>query len=96
LITFAIQKTKNKEMMNNFEKRYEKVPVSIFTDAEIASDLVAKQVAALIREKAAKGEMCVLGLIAGSTAVGVYEKLVSLHKNEGLSLKNVIVFNIDD
>jgi glucosamine-6-phosphate deaminase len=82
--------------MSNFEKRYEKVPVSIFTDAEIASELVAKQVATLIKEKASKNENCVLGIIAGSTAVGVYEQLVSLHKKEGLSFKNVIVFNIDE
>jgi glucosamine-6-phosphate deaminase len=82
--------------MHNFEKRYEKVPVSIFTDAEIASDLVAKQVAALIREKAEKNEMFVLGLITGATAVGVYENLARLHKEEGLSFKNVIVFNIDE
>ncbi|GHT58621.1 putative glucosamine-6-phosphate deaminase-like protein [Bacteroidia bacterium] len=82
--------------MNSFEKRYEKVPVSIFTDAEIASELIAKQVASLIREKAGKNEKCVLGLITGSTAIGVYEQLTLLHKTEGLSFKNVIVFNIDE
>lgn len=82
--------------MQSFEKRYEKVPISIFSDAEIASELVAKQVASLIREKAAKNEMCVLGFITGSTAVGVYEHLTYLHKKEGLSFKNVIAFNIDE
>jgi glucosamine-6-phosphate deaminase len=82
--------------MKNFEKRYEKVPVSIFSDAEIASELVAKQVATLIRTKAAEGKNCVLGLVAGATAVGVYENLVQLHKKENLSFKNVIVFNIDE
>ena len=82
--------------MQTFEKRYEKVPVSIFSDAEIASELVAKQVATLIREKAANNEMCVLGFITGSTAVGVYEHLTQLHKKENLSFKNVIAFNIDE
>src|SRR5215469_8222082 len=82
--------------MQSFEKRYEKVPVSIFSDAEIASELVAKQVAALIKEKAAKSEMCVLGFITGSTAVSIYEHLTYLHKREGLSFKNVIAFNIDE
>jgi glucosamine-6-phosphate deaminase len=93
IVTFTCLKT---YIMNNFEKRYEKVPVSIFSEAEIASELVAKQVAALIREKAAKNEMCVLGLIAGATAVGIYEQLVHLHKAGSLSFKNVIVFNIDE
>ena len=82
--------------MDNFEKRYEKVPVSIFNDADVACELVAKQVATLIREKANEGKPCVLGLIAGSTAVGVYDYLVYLHKKENLSFKNVIVFNIDE
>jgi glucosamine-6-phosphate deaminase len=82
--------------MEIFEKRYEKLPVSIFSEVEIASELVAKQVARLIKEKDQKGEKCVLGLIAGSTAVGVYKKLVEMHQNEKLSFKNVIVFNIDE
>jgi glucosamine-6-phosphate deaminase len=82
--------------MNNFEKKYEKAPVSIFSDSDIAADLVAKQAAALINEKAKKGEMCVLGLITGSTGVGVYEKLVALHKSGKLSFRNVIVFDIDE
>ncbi|MDH8701942.1 glucosamine-6-phosphate deaminase [Dysgonomonadaceae bacterium PH5-43] len=82
--------------MENIEKRYEKVPISIFSDADVASELVAKQVADLIKEKAQAGEMCVLGLVAGSTAVGVYEHLTELHKTEGLSFKNVIAFNINE
>jgi glucosamine-6-phosphate deaminase len=82
--------------MEIFERRYEKLPVSIFSESEIASDLVAKQVAKLIREKTKKGEKCVLGLIAGSTAVGVYEKLVQMHREEKLSFRNVVVFNIDE
>ncbi|MDR2057770.1 MAG: glucosamine-6-phosphate deaminase [Dysgonamonadaceae bacterium] len=82
--------------MENFEKRYEKVPVSIFSDAEIASELVAKQAAALIRAKAKEGKNCVLGLVVGATAVGVYDYLVQLYKKENLSFKNVVVFNIDE
>ena len=82
--------------MESFEKRWEKLPVSIFNEVETASDLVAKRVAQLIREKAQQGENCVLGLIAGSTAVSVYEKLVEMHQKGNLSFKNVIVFNIDE
>jgi glucosamine-6-phosphate deaminase len=50
----------------------------------------------LIRSKATEGKNCVLGLVAGATAVGVYDNLVRLHKKENLSFKNVIVFNIDE
>ncbi|MDR2843065.1 MAG: glucosamine-6-phosphate deaminase [Candidatus Symbiothrix sp.] len=82
--------------MDTFEKRYEKLPVSIFNEVETASELIAKQVAKLIREKEANGEKCVLGLMGGSSAVGFYNKLVEMHKKENLSFKNVIVFNIDE
>ncbi|MDR1054795.1 MAG: glucosamine-6-phosphate deaminase [Prevotellaceae bacterium] len=84
------------EINDHVEKRYEKVPVSIFSDAEIASALVAKQIAELIHHKEKLGRPCVLGLIAGSTGVNVYETLVKMHREEGLSFKNVIVFNLDE
>ena len=84
------------EVNENIEKRYEKVPVSIFSDAEVASSLVAKQIAELIRQKQKENKPCVLGLIAGSTGVNVYENLVEMHQKEGLSFKNVIVFNVDE
>ena len=82
--------------MSTSEKHYEKVPISVFQNAEIASDLVAKQVASLIQEKADRGEKCVLGLLAGSTVVGLYENLVKIYKEGKLSFKNVIVFNLNE
>jgi len=46
--------------------------------------------------KAKKGETCVLGLPTGSTQIGIYAELVRLHREEGLSFKNVITFNLDE
>ena len=40
--------------------------------------------------------MCVLGLATGSTPVSVYNELVRLHREEGLSFRNVITFNLDE
>ena len=37
-----------------------------------------------------------LGLATGSTPVGVYDELVRLHREEGLSLANVVTFNLDE
>ena len=56
------------------------------------SFFVAKQIANLIQSKQAKGEKCVLGLATGSTPIKMYAELVRLHKEEGLSFKNVISF----
>jgi len=38
----------------------------------------------------------VLGLATGSSPLSVYRELVRLHKEEGLSFKNVITFNLDE
>ena len=41
------------------------------------------------------GKPCVLGLATGSTPIGVYQNLVRLHQEEGLSFANVITFKYD-
>lgn len=74
----------------------EKIPVKIFEKSETASEFVAKEIANLIRSKAKEGKNCVLGLATGSTPTRVYAELVKMHKNEGLSFKNVITFNLDE
>jgi glucosamine-6-phosphate deaminase len=37
-----------------------------------------------------------LGLATGSTPISMYKELVRIHKEEGLSFKNVITFNLDE
>ncbi|WP_416276596.1 glucosamine-6-phosphate deaminase [Pedobacter sp. MR2016-24] len=78
------------------ETRYEKLPVTVYADEQTASIEVAKRIAALILSKQAKGEQIVLGLATGATPVKVYKELIRLHKEEGLSFKNVITFNLDE
>ncbi len=78
------------------ETRFEKLPVSVFPDQYIASNKVAQRIATLIRDKQAKGEKAVLGLATGATPVQVYAELVRMHREEGLSFKNVITFNLDE
>ncbi|MDR0420938.1 MAG: glucosamine-6-phosphate deaminase [Prevotellaceae bacterium] len=79
-----------------YAKHLERMNVSIFSNVEVASKLVAKEIAKAIDKKTSKNENCVLGLPAGSTPVQVYNELVELHKNHNLSFKNVIVFNTDE
>jgi len=75
---------------------FEKIPVKIFSDMKDGSVFVANQIAALIKEKQKNNEKCVLGLATGSTPKTLYAELVRLHKNEGLSFKNVVTFNLDE
>lgn len=78
------------------ETRYEKLPVTVYGSREEASVAVAARIAALIRNKSSRGEHTVLGLATGVTPVAVYAELVRLHREEGLSFKDVITFNLDE
>lgn len=75
---------------------FEKIPVRIFPDAQEGSVYVAGEIAKLIREKAARNENCVLGMATGGTPILLYAELVRMHREEGLSFKNVITFNLDE
>ncbi len=75
---------------------FEKIPVKIFPTAKDGSVMVAAQIATLIKDKQAKNEHCVLGMATGSTPILLYKELVRLHKEEGLSFKNVITINLDE
>ena len=74
----------------------ERIPVSVHPTSHAASRAVAAEIAALLREHAAQGRMAVLGLATGSTPQGVYEELVRLHREEALSFKNAVTFNLDE
>ncbi len=73
----------------------EKIPVKIFSNSNEGSAFVAKQIADLIRQKESEGKKTVIGLATGSSPKTLYAELVRMHKNEGLSFKNVIAFNLD-
>lgn len=75
---------------------FERIPTTIFDDSEKASKAVALEIAALIRQKAKENKPAVLGLATGSSPKKVYQELIRMHKEEGLSFKNVITFNLDE
>lgn len=74
----------------------EKVSPKFFPTSLEASVAVANVVKEEILRKNAKGETCVLGLATGSTPLRVYKELIRMHKEEGLSFKNVVTFNLDE
>ncbi|QKJ31095.1 glucosamine-6-phosphate deaminase [Mucilaginibacter mali] len=78
------------------ETRYEKLPVTIFSNQVAASKAVARRIADLILARQQTGEQAVLGLATGVTPIQVYQELVRLHLEEGLSFKNVVTFNLDE
>jgi len=78
------------------QTRYEKLSTKIFTESDEGAVLIAQNIATLIREKEKQGEHCVLGLSGGLSPLRIYDNLVRLHHDEGLSFANVIVFNVSE
>ena len=74
----------------------EKLPISVFGSAGDGSLHVAREVARTIREREAEGLHTVLGLATGSSPTRMYDELVRMHREEGLSFRNVITFNLDE
>ncbi|KAA5821848.1 glucosamine-6-phosphate deaminase [Algibacter amylolyticus] len=86
----------NIDKATGFEKRFENIGTLVYESSTEASKAVAKEIAALIRVKQTQKQPCILGLATGSSPKGLYAELVRLHKEEGLSFKNVISFNLDE
>lgn len=76
--------------------RFEHILTNIFKAPEDAAKEIAKIIADRIRKKAEQKKNCVLGLTTGSSPKLVYKELIRMHKEEGLSFKNVITFNINE
>ncbi len=74
----------------------ERIDTAVFDNAAQVSGAVAAEIAQIIRERAAEGKSCVLGLATGSTPTGVYAELIRLHAEENLSFANVVTFNLDE
>mgnify|MGYP002617218474 FL=1 len=83
---------------NAFEKsvltRLEKIPTDIYESVEEGANYIACEIAQTIREKQKAGRFCVLALPGGNSPSHVYQELIRMHKEEGLSFRNVIVFNM--
>lgn len=74
----------------------ERIPTVVVATHDDLAREVAARMARLIRERAAQGRTVVLGLATGSTPIGVYRELIRLHRDEGLSFRHVISFNLDE
>ena len=98
------EKIKDKDMMitkNYIAKgeganRFEKIPVQIYETADEAVKAVAREIVDFVQTKAASSEKCVLGLATGVSPIKLYQELVRMHREEGVSFRNVVTFNLDE
>lgn len=80
----------------NLTNSFELIPVSITETPKDGALEAASMVTQLIRKRQEEGKTVVLGLATGSTPKSLYAELIRVHKEEGLSFKNVITFNLDE
>src|SRR6187551_2256872 len=74
----------------------ERIRTLVVPDHDELARVVARRIADLVREKTAAGGTPVLGLATGSTPIGVYRELIRMHREEGLTFKTVVTFNLDE
>jgi glucosamine-6-phosphate deaminase len=77
-------------------EQHERIATAVFQSSDSAVQVVATSIARLIRGLLAEGRPAVLGLATGSTPVRLYRELIRLHRDEGLSFRNVVTFNLDE
>ncbi|MFN3190814.1 MAG: 6-phosphogluconolactonase [Aureliella sp.] len=68
------------------------LPAFAFQTGNDLAKHAAQTIARLIRERSDVGQTTVLGLPTGSTPAGTYRELIRLHREQGLSFANVVVF----
>jgi glucosamine-6-phosphate deaminase len=77
-------------------EQYERIQTTVFQSSDQAVRVVAASIAQLVRQRQDEGRTAVLGLATGSTPVKLYKELIRLHREEQLSFRNVVTFNLDE
>lgn len=97
-ITLNRVSTKYYKPENAFDRsvltRFEKIPTEIHESVEEGAKHIADEIATAIQQKQKSGHFCVIAIPGGNSPRPVYNELIRLHKEEGLSFRNVVIFSI--
>jgi len=81
---------------NEFEysllTRFEKIPTHIYTSSEEGSMAIAQEIAQEIKSRQKGKKKFVLVLPGGRSPHTLFQHLISIHKKEKISFKNVVIF----
>ncbi len=92
--SFKNERYHNDPYLRSLITGHEKIHTKIYNSSALGSKAIASEIASVIKIKELEGKTCVLGLDVGSATNEVYGELRRMHKEEGLSFKNVIVFGV--
>ena len=74
--------------------RFEKIPTNIYETAEEGVKSIADEIIRKIQERQHDGKFCTLALGTGASLRPLFAELVRRHKEEGVSFRNAVVFNL--
>src|ERR1700730_10434299 len=77
-------------------EQFEKIRTKVFHGSAQAVRGISSIISDVIRQRQSDDRRVVLGLATGSTPVKLYQELIRLHREEGLSFQNVVTFNLDE
>ena len=74
--------------------RFEKVQTDIYESMNEGVHHIANEIAGRIQDRQREGKFFVIGAGTGASLRPLYAELVHKHKDEGLSFRNVVIFNL--
>lgn len=72
------------------------IATRLHPDKQSAAKAIAREIADLIEIRSKSGKPTVLGLATGSTPLPLYAELIRLHRDEKVSFRSVLTFNLDE
>ncbi len=74
--------------------RFEKVPTYIYETIDEGVKQIANEVIEKIQSRQREGKFCVIAAGTGLSLRPLYAELVRRHRDEGISFRNVVIFNL--
>ena len=74
--------------------RLEKIPTNIFETSEEGVVQIANEIVAKIQDRQREGKFCTIAIGTGASLRPLFTELIWKHKDEGVSFRNVVFFNL--
>ena len=74
--------------------RFEKIPTNIYETVEEGVACIADEIIRKVQERQRDGKFCTIAAGTGASLRPLFAELVRRHKEDGISFRNVVVFNL--
>ena len=74
--------------------RLEKIPTNIYESIEEGTKQIANEIVAKIQDRQREGKFCTIAIGTGASLRYLFTALIRKHKDEGVSFRNVVFFNL--